>query len=278
MRKSCLNFLMAIGLILFTGNVMAQNSMYTGTYMTPNGMVTLQLKPMDSELHGILVSSEGIYALKAKGSNNSLSGTVYTNVGNYGFTGQPIQGGLSILSEGVTYSFYKTSEQHQLDGMDLTPYFGASTQQQTEQTGQNTSNIPDRTDTANTNYSGEEKELFNYIAGGQLVYYQRTSYLNDSNASSITYVNFCADGRFGINWDGGFSVEGDYGGNAHGVTRGSNYGTWHLERRQGNVVGVLNFADGTQNVYTINRNYLMQGRWRIGNTQYAFVRNKAVCR
>ena len=263
----CLLFLMP--------NSMAQTNAYTGTYSTPNAMVTLQLKSVDTELHGILVSSDGIYALKAQGSDNELTGTVYTNAGNYGFKGQPIMGGLSLVSEGVTYTFYKTSEEHQLDGMDLSPYFG----NETGQTGQNN---PDAQTTGgqgstSTLGDGEIQELFNYIAGGQLVYYQRTSYLNDSNASSITYVNFCADGRFNLNYDGGFSVEGDYG-NAQGASRGSNYGTWTLERRQGAVVGILNFANGNQTVNAINRNYLAQGRWRIGNTQYAFVRNKAVCR
>ena len=254
------------------GMALAQSSAYEGTFMTPNGAVSLQLKEMSTEWHGVLVSTEGMFALKAQTNANGIEGTVYTQVGNYGFTGAPVQGGLSIVSEGVTYTFYQTSTEHNLAQVDLTPYFGGGAggnPQSSGDTGGNTSNVP---------YSGDEKELFNYIAGGQLVYYQRTSILNDSNASSITYVNFCADGRFNLNYDGGFSVEGDYGGNAHGASRGSNYGTWHLENRQGTVMGILNFANGTQSVQAINRNYLMQGRWRIGNTQYAFVRNKAVCR
>lgn len=257
----------------WTGTVAAQNGTYSGTYMTPNGAVSLQLKEMPTEWHGVLMSSEGMFALKAQNKGNGITGTVYTQVGDYGFTGTPIQGGLNIVSEGITYTFYQTSTEHNLALVDLSPYFNSGLgDTPTESTGNTQSNAP------NSEYSGDEQELFNYIAGGQLVYYQRTSILNDSNASSITYINFCADGRFSLNYDGGFSVEGRYGGNAHGVTRGSNYGTWHLENRQGRVMGILNFADGTQNVQAINRNYLMKGRWRIGNTQYAFVRNKAVCR
>ncbi|UOY06594.1 hypothetical protein L0P88_22060 [Muricauda sp. SCSIO 64092] len=256
---------------LFFSVLHGQNSSFTGTFITPNGAVGLQLKAVGSELHGLLVSTEGMYALKAENTATTINGTVFTNIGNYNFSGQAIQGGLNLVSEGVNYTFYQTSTQHELDAMDLTPYFTDGTATSTEET-------TDSPTSKDMNYTGEAKELFNYIAGSQLVFYQRTSIFNDSTASSITYVNFCADGRFSLNYDGGFSVEGRYGGNAHGVTRGKNYGTWHLERRQGAMVGVLNFADGTQSVYTINKNYLAQGRWRIGNTQYALARNKAVCR
>lgn len=275
------NWFAGICLILLAGQSQAQNA-FTGTFMTPNAAVSLQLKPMDNEYHGLLVSTEGMYALQATTSSNTISGTVFTNAGNYAFTGQAMHGGLSIISEGVTYTFYQTSTEHQLAGVDLTPYFGNTNAQAQTSTNTNTNTNTTSTNTSNPNYSATEQEIFNYIAGGQLVYYNRTSYLNDSRASSLTYVNFCADGRFSLNWDGGFSVEGDYGGdyagNAHGVTRGNTFGTWHLENRQGTLMGVLNFADGTQNVYRINQQYLAKGRWRIGNTQYAFVRNKAVCR
>ena len=268
-----MKFFMVAMMVLGTSSTLfSQKSAYSGTFMTPDGAVTLQLKEMPSEWHGVLASTEGLFALKAESSDRGINGTIFTNVGNYNFTGAPIQGGLSIVFQGMTYTYYQTSTEHELAQVDLTPYFTdgqGSAPQATE---------PARSKTPNSNGVGDEKELFNYIAGGQLVYYQRTSILNDSNASSITYINFCADGRFNLNYDGGFSVEGDYGGNAHGASRGSNYGTWHLENRQGSVVGILNFANGTQSVQAINRNYLLQGRWRIGNTQYAFVRNKAVCR
>ena len=259
--------------VLIMGKGQAQSA-FTGTFMTPNAAVSLQLKPVNNELHGLLVSTEGMYAIQAKNTATTISGTVFTEIGNYPFTGQTIQGGLSIVSEGVTYTFYQTSTEHLLAGMDLSPYFSggnAQTQQNTD------TSDPTGATTPSTTYTGSEKELFEYIAGGQLVYYQRTSYLNDSKASSLTYVNFCADGRFSMNYDGGFSVEGRYGGNAHGVTRGTNYGTWHLENRQGKIMGILNFADGSQNSYVINQQNLYNGRWRIGNTQYAFVRNKVVC-
>jgi len=260
-------------LLSMVSTAVAQSDLFSGTFMTPNGAVTLQLKPMPNELHGVLVSAEGMFALQAQRAGGGLQGTVFTNVGNYGFTGEPIQGGWSMVSEGITYTFYQTSTAHDLAQVDLTPYFkgGASNGTSPSEGSGSGTTAPD------SGYSGEEETLFNYIAGGQLVYYQRTSILNDSNASSITYINFCADGRFNLNYDGGFSVEGDYG-NAQGASRGSNYGTWKLEKRQGVIVGILNFANGTQSVEAINKNYLLQGRWRIGNTQYAFVRNKAVCR
>jgi len=261
---------------LFWCDLIAQDSPFLGTFMASNGAVSLQLKAMPSEIHGVLTSTEGVYALKAKKKGAGIVGTVFTNVGNYGFKGEPMIGGLSIVSEGVTYTFYQTSTQHNLEHYDLTPYFkgGESSKSSPVDTNQSTS----ETTGSDSDYSEEEKELYNRIAGGQLVYYQRTSILSDSNASSITYINFCPDGRFSLNYDGSFSVKGDYGGNAHGAGSASNHGTWHLETRNGAVVGILSFADGTQSVQTINKKNLATGRWRIGNTQYAFVRNKAICK
>lgn len=111
-------------LVLWSISILnGQNKGYTGTFMTPDGTVTLQLKSMGSELHGVLVSAESMFALKAKSEASTIAGTVFTNAGNYGFSGKSIQGGLSLVSEGVTYTFYQTSTQHELDAIDLTPYF-----------------------------------------------------------------------------------------------------------------------------------------------------------
>ena len=129
------------------GSAHAQNESLVGTYMTSNGMVTLQLKAMSDEFHGVIVSSEGIYALKSNLSDNTLKGTVFTNVGNYAFEGTPMQGGLSIVSEGVTYAFYQTSKTHELDAVDLTPYFNTSAQGNTST--QNTKTSPNTNDTKN---------------------------------------------------------------------------------------------------------------------------------
>ena len=146
--------------------------------------------------------------------------------------------------------------------MDLSPFFGHSTEAAPKNSG---------------DYEGEQRMIFDQIAGSQLVFYTRTAYLNDSKASSITYVNFCGDGRFNLNYDGSFSVEGDYG-NAQGASNGSNYGTWQVDLFQGNPIVTLFFADGTKSVNPVNKANLQAGRWRVGNTQYAIQRNKAVCR
>lgn len=133
--------------------------------------------------------------------------------------------------------------------------------------------------TMNNSYSqqNQQQEVRNYIAGGQLVYYTRTSIFNDSTASSITYVNFCANGRYSVNYDGSFYVSGD-GGWAGGGSNGNNYGTWDIIPYNGLYYLQITDAYGNTNHYQIDFAKLYQGRWKQGNTQYAFVRNKVVCK
>lgn len=123
---------------------------------------------------------------------------------------------------------------------------------------------------------GKVQEVKDYIAGGQLVYYTRTSIFNDSTASSITYVNFCANGRYTINHDGSFYVSGD-GGWAGGGSNGTNYGRWDVTFY--NAAYYLKIIDGygNTNYYPIDFTKLYQGRWKNGNTQYAFVKDKVIC-
>ncbi|PRX56308.1 hypothetical protein [Flagellimonas meridianipacifica] len=253
----------------------AQN-LYEGTFMTSDGQFGMQMKTVDAGFQGILVANQTMYALNGTKTNNGLKGMVYSDAGNYSFFGSPIQGGWHITSEGTSYYFYQISTEHELAGLDLSPYFKkGSTTSQNSSTTQSSQNQNTK---VSTNYAGISKQVYNNLAGSQLVYYQRTSYLNDSRASSLTYVNFCGDGRFSLNYDGGFSVEGDYGGNAHGVTRGSNYGTWKVETAPNkNPAVVLYYADGQSGRYYVNLANLQAGRWRIGNTQYALVKNKIYC-
>lgn len=121
------------------------------------------------------------------------------------------------------------------------------------------------------------QEVKNYIAGGQLVFYTRTSIFNDSTASSITYVNYCGNGRYSVNYDGSFYVSGD-GGWAGGKTSGSNYGTWDVIPYQGAYYLQMTDGYGNTNYYPIDFTKLYQGRWKQGNTQYAFARNKVQCK
>ena len=239
---------------------------FSGTFMTQDATLTLRLKPMPEAYHGTLQSTEAIYALSATKKDQELTGTVYTNTGNYDFKATVAKGILTSVSEGKAYYFYRVSYDHQLAEVDLSPYFQTAEKK-----------ADDTTEKSSTEDKGDKGTLFDYIAGSQLVFYQRTSYVNDNTASSITYVNFCADGRFNLNYDGSFSVEGDYGGNAHGVSRGSNYGTWQVTEDKDNPVVTLNFGNGEKGIYPVNIAHLAAGRWRIGNTQYALQPNKAIC-
>lgn len=123
-----------------------------------------------------------------------------------------------------------------------------------------------------------DPELYNLIAGSQLVFYTRTSILNSNTASSITYVNFCRNGNFRVNSDGSFMVEGDYGGSAQGATYGQYFFTWQLVLYENQPAMFFAYGDGTTGVRIIDKTKVKQGRWRIGNTQYALLKNKVNCR
>ncbi|MEL7268073.1 MAG: hypothetical protein AAGL34_00705 [Bacteroidota bacterium] len=262
--------------VLFHGFSVAQN-LYQGTFVTTDGQFGMQLKSVSDGFHGILVSNQGTFALKGKKTSTGLSGTVYSEAGSFSFSGSPADGGWNITSEGIAYHFYQVTTEHELDGMDLTPYF--SEENTATQNTSNTSTRATKKTTVSTNYSGVKKQVFDYVASSQLVYYQRTSYVNSSSASSLTYVNFCADGRFTLNFDGGFSVEGNYGGNAQGASRGSNSGTWQIETATGkNPAIVLNYGDSQTGRFYVTTNNLKSGRWRVANTQYALVKNKVSCK
>ncbi len=250
-----------IFICLFVTNIHSQNTSFIGTFTAQNGAFTLRLKPMTDVFHGTLQTSNGVFPLKATVNKQEMNGIVYTEIGNYKFTATPSVNQLTVLFEGNTYQYYQISQDHQLEEIDLTPYFKKSNSENTQPT----------TGTSDNAY-------YNQIASSQLVFYQRTSYLNDSNASSLTYVNFCPDGRFGINYEGSFSVEGDYGGNAQGAGYGTNRGTWKVITHEGGHAVQLLFANGEQGVYPINPQHLQAGRWRIGNTQYALQKGKVFCR
>ena len=255
----------------------AQN-LYQGTFMTNDGQFGMQMKQVDTGIHGVLVANQTMYPVKGTKTSNGLKGMVYSEAGNYPFVASPIQGGWNVSSEGTSYYFYQISTEHELAGLDLSPYF-----KEGSIPNQNSSTSPSSPQNQNTgtsaNYSGVARQVYELVARSQLVFYQRTSYVNDNTASSLTYVNFCDDGRFSLNYDGGFSVEGDYGGNAHGVSRGSNFGTWKVETAPNqNPSVVLYYANGQSGRYYVNLANLQAGRWRIGNTQYALVKNKIYCR
>ncbi|MEM9363353.1 MAG: hypothetical protein AAGA43_11990 [Bacteroidota bacterium] len=253
---------------LFLNFSIAQN-LYEGSFMTTDGQFGMQMKEVDTGFHGVLVANQTMFAVKGTKTSEGIKGMVYSENGNYRFVGSPIQGGWHVTSEGASYYFYQISTEHELDELNLNPYFkGGSVSTQSSQ-NQNTE--------VSTSYTGIAKQVYNNLASSQLVFYQRTSYVNDNTASSLTYVNFCSDGRFNLNYDGGFSVEGDYG-NAQGASRGSNFGTWKVETDPNkNPAVVLYYANGQSARYFVNLANLQAGRWRIANTQYALVKNKVYC-
>ncbi len=238
----------------------------TGAFSTADYSLGLRLREQSEDRYeGTLQSAQGVFALQLVREGDGLKGTVYTGTVSYPFQGTVSPSGLTLTSEAGTYQFYLVQKDHGLQGVDLSSYFTQTS------AAENTRASP-----GPQAAQGSKGEVFELVAGSQLVFYQRTSYVNDNTASSITYVNFCRDGRFSLNYDGGFRVIAS-GGNAQGANYGSRSGTWRVDV-QGEVPYVtLIYGNGQRQSNPVNVQYLRQGRWRIGNTQYALVRNKVSC-
>jgi len=242
----------------------AQHDAFSGAYTNAASNLGLRLKAVGNEYHGLIQSAQGSFALQAQVNGEQLLGKIYRQADVVDFTLSKMPGGLSMASVGYTEVFYLISSQHQLDGVDLTAYF--------KKGEKNTSPEP-----AAHEKAYDHPALLQMIAGSQLVFYTRTSYANDNTASAMTYINFCPNGQFYVQTEGSFSVEG-YGGNAHGANQSTNSGSWQLVTYQGTPSVKLVYANGAQQVNPIDEERLQQGRWRVGNTQFAFLRGKAVCR
>lgn len=267
---------------LASGILTAQQDVFSGSFANRLQTVALRMKPVQGGYHGVVQSQEGVFAVSAQKVGQQLSGVIYTQSGNIDFKIVPQNKALAITAMGKTEWYYKLSNQHELENIDLTPYMTHS-------------NNTDY-DYGYTQYNGTESEryrsapgapggsrnpngyndpqLFRLIAGSQVVIYNRTSYLNDNSASSLTYVNYCSNGRFSIQYEGSFSVGG---GASSGANHGRNSGTWQLMGGANGPQIQLRYGNGKVETYPVYKNYLLQGRWRIGNTQYAIQRNKAVC-
>lgn len=279
---------------------------FTGTFMNSSSTISLQFKMVGDEYHGLVQTYGASFAMKGKTDSEVLKGTIYSLAGPMDFTATFKNNLLEFNAMGYADNFYKFSNDHSLQGIDLTAYM-YDVSQYNNQNGQggviagpeqvpqdfdysysqhdqgyateNYSTNPSRGSVPDSPYPElADQELRNLIAGSQLVYYTRTSYINDNVASSITYVNFCPDGRFWINYDGSFSVEGNYGGNAQGATYGQNSGTWSLVTANGQPSVFMAYYNGNTSVNPVNKNLIYQGRWKVGNTQYAVQRNKVSCR
>ncbi len=274
----------------------AQQASFSGTYINANSTIGLRFKPMGNEYHGLVQTNLGNFAFRGKQDGQQMTGTLYTADGPVNFSATLRANALVFSAFGYTDNFYQTSPQHELGAVDLSQYMisQGSTSQTPPDPSQdfdysysqhNRGHATEQRQTypnqsapaASPHPALNDRELFNLVAGSQVVYYTRTSYLNDNVASSITYVNFCRDGRFWMNYDGSFSVEGGYGDNAQGASYGRNSGSWQLVTYQGQPAVFLSFNNGNTSVNPVNKGLILQGRWRVGNTQYAVQRNKVRC-
>lgn len=260
----------------------SQIDVFVGSFTNTQQNISLRMKKVQMAYHGVVQSQDGVFAVSAQKVGQQLAGVIYTPSGNIDFQIIPQNGALAITALGKTEWYRKLSHKHELDGIDLSPYMNNSTSADydygytqyngTETQGYRTS--PNAQPGRGSSNTSTDPQLFQLIAGSQLVIYNRTSYLNDNSASSLTYVNYCSNGRFSITYEGSFSVGG---GVSSGANQGQNSGAWKLMNGANGPQIQLRYNNGKVENYPVYKNYLLQGRWRIGNTQYAIQRNKAVC-
>lgn len=273
MKKSTLLFSI---LVLTVFAAFGQSSNFVGTFINTSESISIQFKRVGDEYHGMLAAVGASFAIRATGTDTRLNGQIYGLDGPVPFEANLSGLQMSVRATGYNEPFYKYSDLHNLGSFDLTPYM----RDNSGVSGNTINGTPNPPSLVNTDGQYPELDnqgLLNIISGSQLVFYQRTSYVNDSMASSITYVNFCANGTFSMNTDGSFSVEGDYGGNAQGASYGNSSGTWQLVSYQGSPAVYLQYYNGDTSINPFNENEVRQGRWRRGNTQYALQRNKVRC-
>lgn len=126
------------------------------------------------------------------------------------------------------------------------------------------------------------QRLKEYVDNGQLVIYTGSSIMSDSNASSLTYVDFCADGTYFYDYEGSFLVKGTKGTSsendrAMGAGVANNAGTWQIMENQGSFILEVTDNMGQKGYYPINIQNLLAGKWKYGNTTYVFAPKKGRC-
>ncbi|MBR9853985.1 MAG: hypothetical protein GYB37_05315 [Algicola sp.] len=255
----------------------AQNSNFIGTFINATNSVSIQFKRVGDEYHGTLATVGASFAIRATGSGNRIRGEFYGLDGPVDFEANLKGLSMSVRATGFNEPFYKYSDQHNLGNFNLTNFMkdnsGASANEvfRLPTTPQTTQNF-------NGGFSElNNQSLSNIISGSQLAYSQRTSYVNDSMASSTTYVNFCNNGTFSINMDGSFNVESEYGDDAQEASNNTNSGTWQLVNYKGRPAVYLQYYNGQTSLTPFKEIDVRKGRWRLGNTQYALQRNKVRC-
>lgn len=265
-----IRFLLLLVFSLLSNPLAAQEQdTISGTYSDQANSTMLQIKKVGDEYHGMVQEISGAYAFQANLQNQQLKGFVFSNGVRAPFKATFNADHVVFEAGGQQVVYVKRYASHGLTNIDLRPYFNYS---QTLDPSTTTSSP------AASSLSKESvKGLAAQIAGGRLVYYTSSSILSGTNASAMTFMHFCKDGRFYITTDASFSVEGDYGGNAHGSSRGHQTGSWSVTEQNGQNVIILQYANGTRDISVLNEQRLSQGRWRQGNTRYAFEAGKAVC-
>lgn len=126
------------------------------------------------------------------------------------------------------------------------------------------------------------EKLKDYISGGQLVIYSEASYLSDTMASAVTYVDFCPNGHYYYNYDGSYTVKGtenttNRNNRANGAGVTNNSGQWQVLEQQNAYYLEIKDVYGQTNYYPINIQHLMKGKWESGNVTYVFAPTNGAC-
>ena len=126
------------------------------------------------------------------------------------------------------------------------------------------------------------EKLTNYINNGQLVIYTESSYLIDTSASAITYVDFCPNGTYHYSYDGSYTVKGtqntsNRNNRTYGAGVAENSGQWKVLEYQGGYYLEILDAYGKTDYYPINTQYLSNGKWTINRTTYVFAKGQGRC-
>ena len=289
---------LALVYLLSISTLGAQGDWFLGTFVNYSNTITMRIKSVGGGYQGVLQTNGANFAFEGKRNNNTISGTVYIQTGPTPITASASDFQLTVQAFGYTEIFYKYSPQHELDNYDLTPYLRDFSQPKAISQNQSNQDFDHSYSSHNRGYATEkyqtypnqnqannspypahnDPELLRMIQGCQVVFYTSTSILNSNSASSLTYFNYCPDGSFNMSYDGSFSVEGYSGDNAQGASYGRNSGKWFLVNYQGQPAVYLAFNNGKTNVYPVNKQLILRGKWRQGNTQYVVQMNKANCR
>ncbi|MCG8390964.1 MAG: hypothetical protein MJA30_35775 [Cytophagales bacterium] len=293
----CKRVVLVIAFAFYTsvGNALIiQQQAVTGTFTNANRTITLQLKPVENEYHGMMTSAAGTFVMQAQEENGGLTGKIYGAQAVSDFKIQMSPGQLTFTASGYQEIFYHISYQHSLHEVDLSAYFRSSQPVTTPQGdfdhsyshthNQATEKIT-RSPSVDLTHTVEglnkDHFLYPYIAGSQLAHFRGTSIFNSSRASSLTYVNFCPNGTFTRTYDGSFTIASTHGSNndinAAGASYGRNSGTWNILEDNGQPMVKLFFSDGRTDFYRVSKEWAEAGSWRIGNDKYAIQRGKVTC-